>query len=401
MCPGDMSTPATSIDPMQTLNDLLAQRRAAGLYRSRRITDGPQAPELVVDGRRMLAFCSNDYLGLAADPRLAEALTRGAARYGTGSGAAHLISGHSKAHHALEEELAAFTGRQRALLFSTGYMANLGVISALLGHGDSVFEDRLNHASLIDGGLLARARLRRYAHADADALAGQLDGAEGRKLVATDGVFSMDGDVAPLAALAGVSAGQGAWLMVDDAHGIGVLGPQGRGSIAAAGLGEDEVPILMGTLGKALGTAGAFVAGSEELIETLIQLARPYIYTTAMPPAIAEAARASLRIAADEEWRRERLLGLVQRLRHGAQRIGLDLMPSQTPIQPLLLGDSDRATRWSGALQRQGILVSAIRPPTVPEGMARLRITVSAAHTAAQVDVLLEVLAEIAAEEAR
>ncbi|MCP5429124.1 MAG: 8-amino-7-oxononanoate synthase [Chromatiaceae bacterium] len=386
---------------MQTLNDQLAQRRAAGLYRSRRVTDGPQGPELVVDGRRMLAFCSNDYLGLAADPRLAEALTRGAARYGTGSGAAHLISGHSQAHHALEEELAAFTGRQRALLFSTGYMANLGVISALLGRGDSLFEDRLNHASLIDGGLLARARLRRYAHADADALAGQLDGAAGRRLVATDGVFSMDGDVAPLPELTTVCTGQGAWLMVDDAHGIGVLGPQGRGSVAAAGLGQDEVPVLMATLGKALGTAGAFVAGSEELIETLIQLARPYIYTTAMPPAIAEAARAGLRIAADEEWRRERLSGLVQRLRHGAQRIGLELMPSQTPIQPLLLGDSERATRWSGALQRQGILVSAIRPPTVPEGMARLRITVSAAHTAAQVDVLLEVLAEIAAEEAR
>ncbi len=384
---------------MDGLRDSLEQRRADGLYRSRDVTDGPQGPELVVDGRRMLAFCSNDYLGLAADPRLTEALERGAARHGVGSGAAHLVCGHSRAHQALEEELAEFTGRERALLFSTGYMANLGVIAALLGRGDSLFEDRLNHASLIDGGLLSRARLKRYAHADANGLAAQLAAAPGRRLVATDGVFSMDGDVAPLPDLAAACARNGAWLMVDEAHAIGVLGPAGRGSAAAAGLGQDAVPILMGTLGKALGTAGAFVAGCADLIEALIQYARPYIYTTAMPPALAEATRASLKIAVAEDWRRERLQGLVQRLRHGAQRLGLGLMESATPIQPLLLGSSERALRWSQALRREGILVGAIRPPTVPEGGARLRITLSASHTPAQVDALLSVLGEIATEE--
>ncbi len=381
------------------LSDQLSKRRADGLYRTRHVTDGRQGPELVVDGRRMLAFCSNDYLGLAADPRLAEALKRGADRYGVGAGAAHLISGHSRAHHALEEELAAFTGRERALLFSTGYMANLGVISALLGRSDSLLEDRLNHASLIDGGLLSRATFRRYAHADVVALREQLGSARGRCLIATDGVFSMDGDVAPLAELAATAAEHASWLMVDDAHGIGVLGPQGQGSVAAAGLGQDEVPVLMGTLGKALGTAGAFVAGSDALVETLVQHARPYIYTTAMPPAVAEATRAALRIAAEEEWRRERLQGLVQRFRHGAQKIGLKLMESQTPIQPILLGDAATANRWGETLQREGLLVGAIRPPTVPEGAARLRVTLSAAHTVEQVEVLLSVLDEIAAKE--
>lgn len=385
---------------MNLLREGLEKRRADGLYRSRRVTEGAQGPELIVDGRRMLAFCSNDYLGLAADPRLAEAMNRGAARYGVGSGAAHLISGHSKAHHALEEELAEFTGRERALLFSTGYMANLGVISALLGRGDSVFEDRLNHASLIDGGLLSRARFRRYPHSDAGALAGQLESAAaGRRLVVSDGVFSMDGDVAPIAELASACRARDAWLMIDDAHGIGVLGDKGQGSVAAAGLGQDDVPILMGTLGKALGTSGAFVAGSADLIETLIQQARSYIYTTAMPPAVAEASRASLQIAAAEEWRRERLQGLIARFRHGAEKIGLELMDSQTPIQPVLLGDSKRANRWSEALLREGILVGAIRPPTVPEGSARLRITFSASHSAAQVEALLAVLGEISAEE--
>ncbi len=385
---------------MNYLRDGLEQRRADGLYRSRRVTEGPQGPELVVDGRRMLAFCSNDYLGLAADPRLSEALVRGVARYGVGSGAAHLISGHSSAHHALEEELAEFSGRERALLFSTGYMANLGVIGALLGRADSVFEDRLNHASLIDGGLLSRARFRRYAHADVNALDGQLVQSAGRRLVVSDGVFSMDGDVAPLTGLASTCRRHAAWLMIDDAHGIGVLGPRGQGSVAAAGLGQDEVPVLMGTLGKALGTSGAFVAGSEPLIETLIQQARPYIYTTAMPPAVAEATRTSLRIAAEEDWRRERLQGLIARFRHGVARIGLQLMESTTPIQPLLLGSSERANRWSEALRDQGIVVAAIRPPTVPEGSARLRVTLSAAHSAAQVEALLSVLEEIATGEA-
>ena len=385
---------------MEGLAERLARRRDEDLYRTRRVNEGPQGAELTVDGRRMLAFCSNDYLGLAADPRLVEALQAGAARYGVGSGAAHLVAGHSRAHHALEDELAEFTGRERALLFSTGYMANLGVVTALVGRGDQVLEDRLNHASLIDAGLLSRAGLVRYAHADPADLEARMGAGGGHRLVATDGVFSMDGDVAPLSGLASVCARHGAWLMVDDAHGFGVLGPEGRGSVAAAGLGQAEVPILMGTLGKALGTAGAFVAGPEVLIESLIQFARPYIYTTAMPPALAEATRVALRIVREEPWRQERLAGLVQRFRHGAARLGLSLADSQTPIQALLLGSAERALRWSGVLARQGILVTAIRPPTVPAGSARLRITLSARHRPEQVEALLEVLGELAAAEA-
>lgn len=381
---------------LQGLQAELDRRRAEHLYRARRVVDGPQGPLLDVDGRQLLAFCSNDYLGLAADPRLGEALCEGARRYGTGSGAAHLVSGHSTAHHALEEELAAFTGRERALLFSTGYMANLGIIAALAGRGDRVFEDRLNHASLIDGGLLSQARFRRYAHGDVAALDAQLGKVDsGRRLVVTDGVFSMDGDLAPLRELAATCAGHDAWLLVDDAHGLGVLGEGGRGSVAAAGLGQDQVPILMGTLGKAFGTAGAFVAGSEALIETLIQQARPYVYTTAAPPALAEATRTSLRIVQTEHWRRERLTELVGRFRREAAGLGLQLMDSATPIQPILAGSAERAVAWSRALEAAGILATAIRPPTVPAGTARLRITFSASHTDAQLDRLLDALAAL------
>jgi 8-amino-7-oxononanoate synthase len=374
----------------------LERRRAEGLYRERRVTDGPQGPEMLVDGRRLLTFCSNDYLGLAGDRRIAEAMRRAIDHYGVGAGAAHLVNGHSHAHQALEEELADFADRERALLFSTGYMANLGVISALVGRRDTVFEDRLNHASLIDGALLSRARLQRYPHCDPDRLGQMLGAAQGHRLVVTDGVFSMDGDVAPLPALAEQADRHAALLMVDDAHGFGVSGPDGRGSVAAAGLAADQVPVLVGTLGKALGTAGAFVAGDRALIETLVQHARPYVYTTAMPPALAEATRAGLRICRAEDWRRERLGGLIARFRAGAMRLGLQLMPSTTPIQPLLVGDAALATRWSQALQRQGILVTAIRPPTVPQGSARLRITLSAAHTNPQLDALLAVLEETA-----
>jgi 8-amino-7-oxononanoate synthase len=374
----------------------LERRRAEGLYRERRVTDGPQGPEMLVDGRRLLTFCSNDYLGLAGDRRIAEAMRRAIDHYGVGAGAAHLVNGHSHAHQALEEELADFADRERALLFSTGYMANLGVISALVGRRDTVFEDRLNHASLIDGALLSRARLQRYPHCDPDRLGQMLGAAQGHRLVVTDGVFSMDGDVAPLPALAEQADRHAALLMVDDAHGFGVSGPDGRGSVAAAGLAADQVPVLVGTLGKALGTAGAFVAGDRALIETLVQHARPYVYTTAMPPALAEATRAGLRICRAEDWRRERLGGLIARFRAGAIRLGLQLMPSTTPIQPLLVGDAALATRWSQALQRQGILVTAIRPPTVPQGSARLRITLSAAHTNPQLDALLAVLEETA-----
>ncbi len=388
---------------MHRLNNNLQQRETDGLYRRRRVVDGAQGPELVVDDKPLLAFCSNDYLGLAADPRLQEAVTSSLRQYGVGSGAAHLISGHSRAHHQLEEELAEFTGRDRALLFSTGYMANTGVLSALLGRSDTVYEDRLNHASLIDGGILSRARMRRYKHADCAQLSAQLTddvaNASGRRrLVATDGVFSMDGDIAPLTALADVCAQSDAWLMVDDAHGLGVLGEQGQGSVSAAGLDQQQVPVYMGTLGKALGTAGAFVAGSEELIETLIQQARSYVYTTAMPAAMAEATRASVRIAREENWRREHLIDLRHVLRQGVADIGLQLMDSDTPIQPIVLGDANEALAWSQALEERGIWVSAIRPPTVPQGSARLRVTLSAVHTHRHVERLLDALQAIARE---
>jgi 8-amino-7-oxononanoate synthase len=372
----------------------LERLRAAGLYRRRRIQGAPQQPHGSTDGWPMLSFCSNDYLGLANHPQVIAALQRGAQRWGVGSGAAHLVNGHSAAHQALEEELAAFTGRARALLFSTGYMANLGVIAALSGRAETVYEDRLNHASLLDGALLARATLRRYPHADAAALA-RLTATRPARLIATDAVFSMDGDLAPLPALARVARETQAWLLVDDAHGLGVLGREGRGSLDQCGLGAADVPLLMGTLGKALGTFGAFVAGSDDLIETLIQRARPYIYTTATPPALAEATRVSLALAQREEWRRERLRALIARFQAGAAQLGLPLAPSSTPIQPIMAGRTDRALIWSRALECAGILVTAIRPPTVPEGTARLRVTLSAAHTDADLERLLAALATL------
>ena len=341
----------------------------------------------------MLGFCSNDYLGLANHPEVIAALQQGAERWGVGSGASHLVSGHTSVHHALEEELAAFTGRPRALLFSTGYMANQGVISALLGRGDTIYGDRLNHASLIDGGVLSRASLKRFAHSDMDALTQQMESQDsGESLVAVDGVFSMDGDIAPLPQLAEICAERGAWLMVDDAHGFGVLGQSGAGSLEHFGLGLEEVPIVMGTLGKALGTFGAFVAGSEELIETLIQQSRSYIYTTALPPAVAAATSASLRLVKSEGWRRDRLQELISRFRKGAAEIGLPLMESTTPIQPIVAGSSEQALAWSSQLQDEGILVTAIRPPTVPEGSARLRITLSCSHSDEQLERLLQAL---------
>lgn len=373
----------------------LAQRQARSLLRTRRILDGSQGPVIRIAGREYVSFCSNDYLGLAAHTDVAAACKRGLDAYGTGSGAAHLITGHSRAHHALEEELAAFVGRPRALLFSTGYMANLGIAAALAGRGDAVFEDRLNHASLLDAGLLSGARFARFAHADTAQLDGKLAAsAAARKLVLTDGVFSMDGDLAPAPELARVCARHQAWLVVDDAHGFGVLGAQGRGTLEHFALGMNDVPVLMGTLGKALGTFGAFVAGSETLIETLIQRARTYIYTTAMPAALAEATRTALRLVQTEPERRAHLHALIAQFRTGAAQRGLPLTDSSTPIQPLLLGKARRALAVSEALQARGILVAAIRPPTVPAGTARLRITLSAAHSAAQVEQLLDVLGE-------
>lgn len=373
----------------------LAERRAEHLYRHRPLLDSPQGPEVVVDGRPMLAFCSNDYLGLANHPEVRQALQQGAERWGVGGGASHLVIGHSGPHHQLEEALAEFTGRPRALLFSTGYMANLAAVTALVGQGDSVLEDRLNHASLLDAGLLSGARFSRYRHNDPASLSSKLAKASGNTLIVTDGVFSMDGDLADLPALCQEAHKAHAWLMVDDAHGFGVLGHNGGGIVEHFGLETDNsLQVLVGTLGKAFGTAGAFVAGSEELIETLIQFARPYIYTTSQPPAVACASLKSLELIQRESWRRTHLNQLIARFRQGAQAIGLNLMDSPTPIQPIVVGSNARALMFSTLLKAQGILVGAIRPPTVPVGTARLRITLTAAHTEAQVDRLLHSLAD-------
>lgn len=356
--------------------------------------EGAQSTQLQIQGRNYLNFCSNDYLGLASHPALRDALIDAARQFGSGAGAAHLVNGHQRLHHDLEQQLADYTCRARSLLFSTGYMANGGTLSALLDHRDAVFMDRINHASLIDGVLLSRAKLQRYRHNDPNHLEEQLRRSTARhKLIATDGVFSMDGDIADLPALAELARRYEAWLMVDDAHGLGVIGAQGRGSIEHYGLDSNAVPILMGTLGKAFGSFGAFVAGSEELAEYLIQFARSYIYTTALPPAVAAVTSAALRIAATEPERREHLRRLIAQFRAHAIEQGWNLMPSETPIQPIVLGDSTTAMALSRALLEQGILVTAIRPPTVPKGSARLRITFSATHTAEDVARLCEALA--------
>ncbi|MCP3663215.1 MAG: 8-amino-7-oxononanoate synthase [Gammaproteobacteria bacterium] len=378
---------------MKSLRPELERRQQAHLYRTPRTLSGPQGAERRMAGKPLLTFCSNDYLGLANHPDVVAAFKRGADQYGVGSGAAHLVTGHTRAHQALEEALAEFTERPRALLFSTGYMANLGVMTTLLGRGDTVFQDRLNHASLLDGSQLSRARLKRFPHQDTVTLADQLQAAgAGEKLVATDGVFSMDGDLASLAEMAPLCRRYDAWLMVDDAHGLGVLGERGAGTLEYLGLDIEAVPILMGTLGKGLGAFGAFVAGSEDLIETLIQQARSYIFTTATPPAVAEATLASLQLVQADSWRRDKLRTLIERFRQGVSQLGLPLMKSETPIQPVVATSSEQALTWSQALEDQGILVSAIRPPTVPERSARLRVTLSASHTEEQVDRLLSAL---------
>jgi 8-amino-7-oxononanoate synthase len=372
----------------------LDERRAADLYRQRPLLQSPQGPQVVVDGQPLIAFCNNDYLGLANHPEVIKAWQAGAERWGVGGGASHLVIGHSGPHHALEEALAELTGRPRALLFTTGYMANLGTVTALVGQGDTVLQDRLNHASLLDAGLLSGARFNRYLHNDAHSLSARLDKAVGDTLVVTDGVFSMDGDVADLPALAKVAKARGAWLMVDDAHGFGTLGANGGGVVEHFGLGQDDVPVLIGTLGKGFGTAGAFVAGSDDLIEALVQFARPYIYTTSQPPALACATLKSLELLRTEHWRREHLARLIVQFRHGAEQLGLSLMDSFTPIQPIMIGSSARALALSKLLRERGLLVTAIRPPTVPAGSARLRVTLSAAHSEAQVQLLLNALAE-------
>ncbi len=380
-------------DLLERLAVQTAERDRANLLRRVRTIDHADGPWLDVGSKRLLSFCSNDYLGLAQHPQLIDALRRAAAECGVGSTSAHLISGHRVEHAELEEALAAWTGRERALLFSTGYMANLGVMQTLLARGDVCVQDKLNHACLLDGAKLSGAALKRYPHADIDAAARQLRTDEhAGSLLATDGVFSMDGDVAPLRELAALCTHENATLMVDDAHGLGVLGRHGGGSLDATGLSQYDVPVLMATLGKALGCAGAFVAGSAALIEGLIQFARPYIYTTAMPPALAAAALVAVRLAQTEHWRREKLAALITRFRQGSAQLGLTLGPSTTAIQPLVLGDAKAALDAADALEWRGLLVTPIRPPTVPAGRACLRITLSAAHEEADIDRLLAAL---------
>lgn len=385
--------------------DLLARLAArqqaqaeAGLLRRLRTVEDADSPWLVIDGRRLLGFAGNDYLGLAAHPALREALLDAARLWGVGATAAHLLGGHRAPHAELEAALADWTGREAALLFATGYMANIGVLDALLSRGDICVQDRLNHASLLDGARLCGAVLRRYPHADADAAARQLTLRPGAAaLLASDGVFSMDGDVAPLHALAAQARAAQATLLIDDAHGLGVSGPRGAGSVAAAGLDARDVPVLIGTLGKALGTQGAFVAGPRALIEALAQFARAHVYSTAPPPAVAAATLAALHLARQGEDLRARLAARIAQLRAGAAALGLRLLPSQTPIQPLLLGAARTALAWSHALEQAGLYVPAIRPPTVPAGQARLRIVLSAAHGAEHVARLLDALAALRA----
>ncbi|HUL48317.1 MAG TPA: 8-amino-7-oxononanoate synthase [Steroidobacteraceae bacterium] len=379
------------------LAEALSRLEAAQLRRRRTIiegfADGDTRARVRIDGRTLVDFSSNDYLGLARHPALAAAMGAAALALGAGSAASHLVTGHGTEHERLEEELAAFTRRERALLFSTGYMANLAVMSAFAGRGERILLDRLSHASLIDGALLAGAELVRYRHADAEAAARALDEDPARAtLVGTDGVFSMDGDLAPLPALSLAARRADAWLVVDDAHGLGVVGASGRGTLEEYALGGAEVPALIGTLGKAFGSFGAFVAGDADLIEYLIQKARSYIYTTALPQPVAAASRQALALAQTEDWRRARLGSLIERFRRHAADAQVPLGPSRTAIQPVVLGSEAAVLAAQRELGSQGLLVVAIRPPTVPKGSARLRIALTASHTEAQIDQLAEAL---------
>ena len=380
---------------IEDLRERLHHRESAQLYRSRSILQSPQESHVVVAGREYLAFCSNDYLGLANHPQLVAAVCEGARQYGVGAGASHLINGHSTAHHILETALADFTGFPKAVLFSTGYMANAGVITALAGREDALFADKLNHASLNDAALLSRARFSRYPHLDLATLERQLAASHGRrKLVMTDSVFSMDGDIAPIAALLGLCQKHDAWLMLDDAHGFGVLGGKGQGILSYFNISSPRI-IYMATLGKAAGVFGAFVAAQPEIIETLVQRARSYIYTTASPPMLSHALLKSLELIESEEWRRTKLAQLIACLKGELHSLRWKLLPSSTPIQPLIIGQTDAAVKVSEALRERNILVPAIRPPTVPQGSARLRLSLSASHSAEDVAQLAAVLKEL------
>ncbi|WP_222105214.1 8-amino-7-oxononanoate synthase [Denitromonas halophila] len=382
---------------LEHLRGELADRESRALIRRRRTLETPCGPHAVVDGREMLSFCSNDYLGLAAHPALAAAIAEGVARWGGGSGASHLVSGHYSVHERLEARLANFTGCERALVFSTGYMVNMGVAAALVGRGDAIFADRLNHASLVDGALLSRAEHHRYAHGDTEALARLLTNSTARrKLIITDSVFSMDGDIAPLTELLALAEAHDAWLLVDDAHGFGVLGPQGRGALAAAGLAHWRL-LVVGTLGKAAGLSGAFVAGHADVVEWLMQTMRTYIFTTGSPPALAHALLTAIDLIEHGDALRARLVAHQQQLRGALPLRRWQLMPSSTPIQPIKIGDNAAALGAATALWDAGQWVPAIRPPTVPPGTARLRISLSAAHTPDDITRLTDNLLRIEA----
>jgi 8-amino-7-oxononanoate synthase len=408
--------------PFTQLQTELNRRAEQGLLRRRRTLESAQGVRITVDGKPYLSFCSNDYLGLANHPKIIAALQQGAQQYGVGSGASHLVSGHFAAHQALEQALAEFVGKPAALTFSTGYMANLGVVQALVGRGDTVFADKLNHASLNDAMLLSRAEVKRYRHNDMEQLAQLLanssgcdtshplpnpppvgegtndkkrESTPGRKLIITDAVFSMDGDIAPVEELLALCEKYDAWLLLDDAHGFCVLGEQGRGVMSYSELSSPRI-IYMATLGKAAGVSGAFIAAEEVVIQTLLQNARSYIYTTSSPPALSVALLASLKIIQEEDSRRVKLRQLITQLRNGLSGLPWKLMQSDTPIQPLVVGTNEAVLALSEALRERGIWVPAIRPPTVPQGTARLRISLSAAHDAADVAKLVEALHELA-----
>ena len=372
----------------------LDERQAQSLYRQRPLALSPQNPQMQINGLPMINFCSNDYLGLAADPRIKQAVCDDNTA-GWGSGAAHLVTGHHLHHHLLEDELADWLGVERVLLFSTGYMANLAVQQTLMQKGDLILGDKLNHASLIDGALASGADFKRYPHLDYQTLEKRLESSEAPTLIVSDSVFSMDGDLADIRQLQTLANKHQAWLLVDDAHGLGVLGAEGRGGFDHFELKIGADTVLVGTFGKAFGTSGAFVAGSSVLIESLIQFARPFIYTTAMSPMNALATRTALKILREGEDLRDQLHANIRLFREGAVALGLDLMPSESAIQPILLGGSAKAMAWSEKLKKQGLWVAAIRPPTVPKNQARLRITLSAGHQVEHIEQLLVVLDHI------
>jgi 8-amino-7-oxononanoate synthase len=373
----------------------LQELEQGGLIRRRHRVDGPQGPHLRVNGEPCLAFCSNDYLGLANHPALAEAVRRALGEFGVGAGASGHVCGHTSVHEALEERLARFVGLPRALHFSTGYMANLGVVPSLAGPGDAIYSDRLNHASLIDAARLSRADVMVYPHCDLDALDRQMQASAHRsRLVVTDAVFSMDGDLAPLPQLLALCERHDAWLVVDDAHGFGVLGESGAGSLAHWGIRSQRI-VYIGTLGKAAGVFGAFVAADADVIEWILQRARTYMFTTASPPLLAAALLAALEVIESEPWRRRHLAALIDRIGSGLSALPWRRLPSNTAIQPLIIGENCLTMSLMQSLRQDGIWVPAIRPPTVPSGTARLRISLSAAHCEHDVDRLLNALGRL------